>query len=246
MTAPSIFFLCLLIFLVAFCYSSVGHGGASGYLGVLSFFPFSQAELASTALLLNILVAGTSFTSYKKAGHFRWPLLYPFLLSSVPMAFLGGMIHLSTKNYSYLLAAVLLFAAFRLNITVQPKEKQTSSSNLWLALTAGAGIGLISGMIGIGGGIFLTPLLLFSNWATVKESAAVSAPFIVVNSAAGLAGRFLKGKLVMGMMFPFLFSAFLGGCFGSYLGANRFTNPILRRILGMVLLLAALKLFKTS
>lgn len=249
-----IFLLCLIIFFIGFCYSSVGHGGASGYLGAMSFFTggsrdalssfriFAPAKISTTALLLNILVSGTSFLSFKKAGHFKSSLLYPFLISSIPMAFIGGLIHLHAKTYSLLLALTLIWAALRLTFNNRTEEQERKPLKVLVALGIGAIIGLVSGMIGIGGGIFLSPLLLLNRWSTVKEAAAVSAPFIFINSISALIGRALVGKLLIAPMLPFVIAAFLGGLLGSYLGANRFTGLILRRILGFVLFLAAFKL----
>ncbi len=228
--------------MVAFCYSSVGHGGASGYLGVLSFFVFNPRELSTTALLLNILVSATATFSYKKAGHFRLHLLYPFLLTSIPFSFLGGTLKISLKLYSLILAFALIVAAIRLNWKLRSSSEEPKNPPLWAALWLGAGIGIVSGMIGIGGGIFLSPVLILANGSTIKEAAAVSAPFILINSCAGILGRFFSETLVLGNLTPLMISAFLGGLLGSYLGANRFSSSILRVVLGIVLILASFKL----
>ncbi len=251
MTALSpeiLIFVSLLIGIVAFCYASVGHGGASGYLGVLSFFILAPKELSSTALLLNILVSATSSYSYFKAGHLRQDLLRSFLITSVPFAFLGGTLHISVKLYSLILAVALMIAAIRLNWKLQLKSMDAPKklNSFWIPLLVGALIGVVSGLIGIEGGIFLSPLLLLANWATPKESAAISAPFILVNSCAGLLGRYFSGALVLGQMTPFLICAFLGGLLGSHLGANRFTSSLLRAILAIVLILASFKLSKIA
>ncbi len=248
LSIPVVITICALFFIIALLYSSVGHGGASGYLAVLSFFSFVPMQMSTTALILNLLVAGTSFISFCRAGHFSAKLTYPFLITSVLAAFLGGMIIVSPRAYSLLLAVVLLFAAFRLIIEIRPAPEISVSKfpSLLVALPVGAGIGLISGIVGVGGGIFLSPLILFMKWAYPKQTSATSACFILVNSLAGLLGRFTGGSLEIGMLAPFVFTAFLGGLVGSYMGANLLSGSILRRILGVILLIASYKLLKLS
>ncbi|MFQ5696110.1 MAG: sulfite exporter TauE/SafE family protein [Terriglobia bacterium] len=237
-----------LVFLVAVAYSSVGHGGASGYLAVLSFFGLPPVAMAPGALTLNLLVAGTSFTAYWRAGHFVFGLLWPFLLTSIPFAFLGGLTEVSPQAYMVLLAAVLLFAAFRLLAVVPPKHEESfvRAPKLWAALPVGAGIGFLSGVIGVGGGIFLSPLLILLKWADAKRTAAASAAFIWVNSAAGLYGHLLRKGVDWSDLLWLVGVAFAGGLVGSYLGARRFRGLWLRRILGAVLLIATLKLLRTA
>jgi len=239
--------LLVLVFLVALAYSSVGHGGASGYLAVLSFFGLAPAAMAPSALMLNLLVAALSFTSYFRAGHFVWGLLWPFLLTSVPFAFLGGLLGVSASVYSMLLAGVLVFAAFRL-ITArrQPGDESfLKPPPLWVALPVGAGIGLLSGIVGVGGGIFLSPLILLLGWADAKRTAAVSAAFIWINSAAGLYGHLSRTAVEWNSLAWLVVVAFAGGIVGSRLGARRLAGVWLRRILGAVLLLAAVKLLRS-
>jgi uncharacterized membrane protein YfcA len=239
----------ILMFIVAFLYASVGHGGASGYLAVLSFFGFSHAEMASTALMLNILVAGLSFYAYFKGGHFSWRLTWPFIITSIPMAYMGGLVKLPPHAYSLLLAFTLLFAAYRL--AMAPKAQQQSSPlasatkqvPLKISLPIGAAIGLLSGMVGVGGGIFLSPLILLMGWGDVKPTSATSALFIVVNAVAGLLGRFSRHGIVVGNLAPLLLVCALGGWLGAYLGANLFSSLSLRRLLALVLLIASVKLF---
>ncbi|MBI3194357.1 MAG: sulfite exporter TauE/SafE family protein [Ignavibacteriae bacterium] len=239
--------VCSVFFVVAGLYSSVGHGGASGYLAVLSLFAVAQKEMSTTALILNIVVASIAFVFYVRAGHFSWNLTFPFLFSSIPLAFVGGLVDVSTQSYAILLAAALLFASYRLIIHIEAKEKtfQTSPS-MMITLLAGAVIGLVSGIVGVGGGIFLSPLILLMGWATAKQTSATSAFFIVVNSIAGLLGRQLEGNFVVGNFLPFLFAAILGGVVGSQLGATIFSSLWLRRILGFVLIIAAFKLILIS
>jgi hypothetical protein len=237
-----------LIFLVAVAYSSVGHGGASGYLAVLSFFGLAPAAMAPSALCLNLLVAGTSFSSYWRAGHFVFRLLWPFLLTSIPFAFFGGLTRVSPRSYMLLLAVVLLFAAYRLLAVIPLKQEESfvRVPSLWVALPVGAGIGFLSGIIGVGGGIFLSPLLILLPWADAKRTAAASAAFIWLNSLAGLYGHLLRKTIDWPGLLWLVGAAFAGGVLGSYLGSRRFRGVWLRRILGVVLLVAMVKLLRTA
>ncbi len=245
---PEVLVLLLaLVFLVALAYSSVGHGGASGYLAVLSFFGLAPAAMAPSALLLNLLVAGLSFTSYLRARHFVFRLLWPFLLTSVPFAFLGGLVGVSPQVYMLLLAAVLLFAAFRLLVVVpaQQEEYFVKPPSLAVALPVGAAIGFLSGIVGVGGGIFLSPLLILLHWADAKRTAAVSAAFIWINSLAGLYGQLSRKHVDWSGLLWLVAAAFAGGLVGSWLGSRRFRGLWLCRILGVVLLLATVKLLRS-
>ncbi|MEX2116713.1 MAG: sulfite exporter TauE/SafE family protein [Bacteroidota bacterium] len=246
MTLLEILLLAVLILIVAALYSSVGHGGASGYLAVMSFIILDSTLMSTTALILNILVAGIGTIQFSRAGHFSWKLAWPFILLSVPLAFVGGILKISALIYSLLLAGVLLFASYRLiRGSVAIGEEPSVPPSLSIALGAGGGIGLLSGIVGVGGGIFLSPIMILMKWATIKQTAAISAFFIVVNSIAGLAGRFVRGGLEVGTIWPFVLAAAAGGMIGSYFGAGKFTSRVLRQILGIVLLIAALKLVIT-
>ena len=244
MDIGSIIIVSVLVFIVAALYSSVGHGGASGYLAVLSFFAIPPATMGSTALTLNILVAGAALFSYMRAGHLSWQLAWPFILLSVPAAFVGGLIRVSEKTYFVLLALALAFAAYRLAMGAAASIEETEYKRVKLSvsLPTGGAIGLLSGIVGVGGGIFLSPVMLLSRWADTKKTSAVAALFIVVNSLAGLAGRLVKGELSVEGFGPLIAVAFLGGLLGSYFGANRFSGVVLRRLLAVVLLIAALKM----
>jgi hypothetical protein len=244
LSTPALIAICGLFFAVAALYSSVGHGGASGYLAVLSFFSFAPKSMSTTGLILNLFVAGTAFVSFYRAGHFKARFTWPFILASVPAAFLGGMIHLPAQTYAFLLAGALLFAAFRLVVAFRPATPNDDSKfpGLVVALPVSAGIGMISGIVGVGGGIFLSPLILLMGWANPKQTSATSACFIFVNSLAGLAGRFTGGLFEIGLLAPFVAAAFLGGLAGAHLGANLFSSRTLQRALGVVLIIAAYKL----
>jgi len=248
LSLPIMILISFLFLAVAFLYSSVGHGGASGYLAVSSLFALAPNEMATTALLLNILVASIAFVAYYRARYFSPSLTLPFLLSSIPMAFIGGMIYVSTTFYSMLLCIALLFAAFRLIIDINPSQTKIEivSPNIAVALPVGGAIGLLSGIVGVGGGIFLSPLILLMKWADPKQTSATSACFIVLNSIAGLLGRHFEGNFSLGNFLPFLVAATVGGFLGSRFGAQRFSNLLLRRLLGIVLLIAVIKLLVTA
>jgi hypothetical protein len=248
LSLTSILLISVLIMFVAGLYSSVGHGGASGYMAVLSLFALAPAQMSATALVLNVLVAGLSLYSFYRAGHLSIKLAWPFIASSVPAAFLGGLIHVSQKAYFLLLAAFLLFAAFRLAFSdgSLSEEGLTRKVSLGISIPSGAAIGLLSGIVGVGGGILLSPLMLLMKWASTKQTAAVSALFIIANSLAGLGGRLAGGSLNIGIALPFVAGAFFGGLIGSYYGAKRFSTLLLRRILAVVLVIAAFKLVMAS
>jgi len=240
--------LLALFFFVAMAYSSVGHGGASGYLAVLSFFGAAPEVMAPAALCLNLLVAGISFVLYRREGHFVLRLALPFLLSSVPCALLGGATRVPPRLYMGLLAAVLVFAAWRL-LWFRPgsvEESLLRQPRMALALPAGAAIGFLSGLIGVGGGIFLSPLMILMKWADAKRTSAASAAFIWVNSLAGLYGHLQRRAVDWPALLWLAAAACAGGLAGSHLGAARFGGHWLRRILGLVLLVAAVKLARTA
>ena len=230
--------LFVLIPFIAFLYASVGFGGATGYLVAMSFFGIPPKIMASTALLLNILVASISFTSFYRAGHLRRSLLIPFLLTSVPAAFLGGTFKITDEIYSILLYAVLTFVAIRLLFFSNKQEDSPSLHPLPLiwSLAIGLGIGLLSGMVGIGGGIFLSPIIIFARWGTPKQASAVAAAFIVLNSISGLIGRFTGGTFQLDTFSLSLIPlGLLGALAGSYWGALRFSGLSLRRAVGMIM-----------
>lgn len=234
------YLLALAVSAIAFLYSSVGFGGATGYLAAMSLFGISPQVMASTALVLNILVASISFSSYFRAGHLSIRLLWPFLVASIPAALLGGYLKLTDQIYFILLYVVLTFVAIRLLFFSKRLEARTLRlPPLWVVPLVGLGIGLLSGIVGIGGGIFLSPVIIFAGWGTPKQSSAVAAAFIVLNSISGLVGRLTGGNFVFGemgmMLIPF---GLLGALTGSYMGAKKFSGLALRRALGIVMTFA--------
>lgn len=232
----------LLVFIVAALYSSAGFGGASGYLIVMNLFGVPANIMAGTALLLNIFVSSISFASYYKAGHFRSELLLPFLITSIPAAFLGGRIELSSETYSILLYAVLTYLAIRMVFFPTLTEAPGWTPHpipIWAALASGAGIGLLSGILGIGGGIFLSPLIILMGWGNSKQAAASAGGFIAINSLSGLVSRFTNGTFAIGNFgIPMLIAGLLGALIGSLLGAVRFSSAGVRRTLGTILSIA--------
>jgi uncharacterized membrane protein YfcA len=225
----------------------VGHGGASGYLAVLSLAGTEQKHMASTALILNVLVASLSVLTYARAGHLHWRAVWPFIALSVPAAFLGGMMPLSGPIYLGILALVLAYSAVELGMRTRKvlSHGETKAPPLAVALPLGAGIGWLSGTVGVGGGIFLSPLMLLKRWATPQETSAVSALFIVVNSIAGIAGRLAGGNFEVASCWHLIAAGFLGGLIGSHLGANALSRIAICRVLAVVLILAVVKLVLT-
>ncbi|HYG24919.1 MAG TPA: sulfite exporter TauE/SafE family protein [Verrucomicrobiae bacterium] len=244
MSHDQLAFMSLAILLVAFLYSSVGHAGASGYIAIMSLFGVAATVIRPAALVLNILVATIASWQFWRAGHFQFRLFWPFAVLAIPCAFLGGYIHLPTRMFQVLVGAVLLFSAAR--FFAKPSDDTVRKEpSPWHAVPIGAGLGLLSGLTGTGGGIFLTPLLLFMRWARARQAAAVSAVFILANSSAGLLGNVVSTSSFPAFVVPFAVAAVLGGIAGSYLGSRRLPHQAIKRLLAVVLLIAGLKLLLT-
>ena len=234
-----------LLFVAAFLYASVGHGGASGYLALMALFSVVPAVMKPTALLLNLFVSSVSFIQFYRGGFFKWKTFLPFALASVPLSFLGGTISIDSIIYKKMLGILLLIPVIRFFFFKNVDPKDLRPSAIGLSLLIGGVIGFLSGMIGIGGGIILSPLLLLLKWTDQKQTAAISALFIFVNSVAGLAGQLTKGIQFSGDMFIYVGIAFAGGLCGAYLGSFRFPQNALKNVLACVLALAAYKLLFT-
>ncbi len=237
--------LLILLLIVAFLYASVGHGGASGYLALMSLFAFPVTFMKPTALVLNILVSAISFYFYYREKKFEWKLFYPFAIASVPFSFLGGIITIETHIYKIILATVLLFAVARLLGLFGKQKGDLKPINIPLALLIGAIIGFLSGLIGIGGGIILSPVILLLGWADIKKSAAVSALFIFVNSISGLFGFIYKGGTLPVSSVSLIIVVAIGGILGGYFGSKKMNTIVLRNVLALVLLIAIFKLYTT-
>jgi uncharacterized membrane protein YfcA len=234
----------LAIFVVAVLYSSVGHGGASGYLAVMALFPFliEPSFTKPTAFILNVFVASIGTWQFYRAGYFSWRIFLPFALASIPLSFVGGMIALPTPIYKVILGVVLILAALRLAWKLSAAGGDIKAVPIWIALIIGGIIGLLSGLIGVGGGIFLTPVLLLMGWSETKIAAGVSAMFILVNSIAGLAGNPGQMAQLPRQTWLWIAAAVIGGLIGSTLGSKKFSSLTLRRVLAVVLLFAGVKL----
>jgi uncharacterized membrane protein YfcA len=236
--------LFLAIGIIAFLYSSVGHAGASGYIAIMALWGLTPIVIRPTALVLNILVACIGALQFWRAGHFSWKLFWPFALLSVPAAYFGGFLQLPVSILKIVIGVVLLFSAARLFFRrgdppeVFPPSRPT-------AIGIGAGIGFLSGLTGTGGGIFLTPLLLFCHWARTKQASAVSALFILVNSIAGLVGFVSAKQAVPSLALALAAAALAGGAIGSYLGSRRFPVRAISILLATVLVIAGTKLILT-
>lgn len=229
------------IFVVALLYSSVGHAGASGYIAVMTLFGLGVEVIRPTALALNILVAAIGFVQWWRGGHFSWSLFWPFALLSVPAAFAGGWLEVPAHYLKILIGLVLWFSAWRLLYRktdppdIVPPQRAT-------AIASGAGLGFLSGLTGTGGGIFLTPLMLFCRWAKVKQVAAVSSLFILLNSSSGLAGYVQSGRQLPDFAWPLAVVVAVGGFIGSRLGSRHLPARGIALLLAVVLVIAGTKL----
>jgi uncharacterized protein len=238
--------LAVLILAAAILYSSVGHAGASGYLAAMALVGVAPDVMKPTALALNILVATIATARYSRAGYFSWAGLWPFAIGSIPLAFVGGVITLPGYLYKPAVGLVLFYAAYRLfrstvGGTQEAPDKGISVPTL-PAVAWGGGIGLLSGLTGTGGGIFLSPLLLFTGWAGTRPTSGTSAAFILVNSVAGLAGSYSSVQNLPDALPVWAVAAGVGGLIGSELGSRKLQNDGIRRALAAVLVIAGLKL----
>ncbi len=244
----STFYLLIpLFFLAAVLYSSAGLGGGSTYLALLSLFGFSHLHIPLFALSCNILVVIGGFWHFWRAGHFRFALVFPFLITSIPFSYLGGRCTLGKKEFAILLSLSLAFAAFHLFFkTAEKKPRAVSQKNSFiLGLPFGAVIGFLSGLLGIGGGIFLSPLLLLLRWADSKQTAAAASLFILINSLSGLMGQLSKGQTFgySGLLLLLLGAVFLGSQIGARWGAFRFSTLLLQRVTAGILSFASARIW---
>ena len=229
----------------AFGYASVGHGGASAYLAAMALAGVAPQEMRPIALLLNVLVSSLATYKFWRAGHFRWRLFWPFAVVSIPLAYVGGAITLPGQAYKILVGVVLLYAAWQLwrSGRAAGEMREPREPPLAWAMLIGAAMGLLAGLTGVGGGIFLSPLLLMLGWAGTKQTSAVAAPFILVNSLAGLAAiAVAKSAALPGYVWILVPAVLVGGWLGAEYGSRRFANPVVRRVLAVVLALAGAKM----
>ena len=229
----------------AFVYASVGHGGASAYLAAMALAGLAPAEMRPIALTLNVIVSSLATWKFWRAGHFSWRLFWPFAAVSIPFAYLGGAITLPGQAYKIVVGLVLVYAGWQLWRSFRAGEemREVRAPAVPLAMAIGAAMGLLSGLTGVGGGIFLSPLLLMLGWAGTKQTSAVAAPFILVNSIAGLAAGFVAGTAALpGATWALAAAVLAGGWLGAEYGSRRFTNPVVRRFLAVVLGVAGAKM----
>ena len=239
----NIWLFLIVLSIVSFLYASVGHGGASGYLALMALFSLAPLTMKPTALLLNVFVSGIAFYHYYRAGHFNKKLFLSFAIASIPMAFIGGLITVDASIYKKILGVLLIFAILKMLNVIGKESGIVKNVKVWQGLVVGGAIGFFSGLIGIGGGIILTPIILLLHWGKMKEAAAVSALFIWVNSVSALIGQYSSGVIITSDSFILAAIAFTGGFIGSYYGSRKFNNKVLRYLLAIVLVIASVKLF---
>ena len=232
----------LILPIISFLYASVGHGGASGYLALMALFSFAPEVMKPTALLLNLFVAGIAFYYYYKEGYFNLKLFSTFAIASIPLAFIGGMIEVDASLYKKILGVLLIFAILKMLNVFGKESTEIKNVKIWQGLLVGGAIGFFSGLIGIGGGIILSPVILLLHWGKMKEAAAVSALFIWVNSAAAIIGQVSTGVVISSQSFVLVAIAIVGGFLGGYFGSKKINNKNLRYILAFVLIIASAKL----
>ena len=242
----SLAILLLLLAIIAFLYSSVGHGGASGYLAVMAIAGVAPLMMKPSALVMNLAVSAFSFIGFYRARHFKFKLFLPFAIGSIPLAYVGGAMTLTDDIYKKILAVTILFSIARMLYQFKGNSQEIREINPVFGILTGGMIGILSGMIGIGGGIILSPVMLLMRWGTIKETAAVSALFIFVNSLSGLYGQMQNGGIHLTENLQYAVAAtIIGGLFGSYYGSQRFNVPTLRFLLTIGLSIACLKLLLT-
>jgi uncharacterized protein len=250
-THPDPYLLGLLFFGMAVLYSSVGHGGASGYLAAMGLLGMPPALLRPTALLMNVAVASLALLRFWQADRrgpgTQWRLFWPFALGSIPLAYLGGRIVLPTRLHAMFVGAVLIYSAWRLISDSSPPTAPPAGSGppppLWACMLIGAAIGFLSGLTGVGGGVFLSPIVVLAGWASVRSAAAPTAAFILVNSCAGLLGLLARQPTLPDALPAWIVAVLAGGLVGTWLGTRKLNLPALRRLLGVVLLVAGVKMF---
>lgn len=233
------------VVIAAILYSSVGHGGASGYLAAMALFGLDPGVMKPAALTMNIFVTILVLTRLTRAGYFNWRLFLPFAMASMPMAFLGGAYTLGTTTYKYVVGIALLLATWRM-LWRGRDDEPTRTPGLWLSASVGGVLGFVSGLTGVGGGIYLSPLLLLFHWTTMRGSAAIAAAFILVNSIAGLAGYATTANTWPVGIPVLVVTAFVGALIGSEFGVRQLAPLRLRRVLGIVLLIAGAKMIATA
>jgi uncharacterized membrane protein YfcA len=231
------------LMLIAFFYSSVGHGGASGYLALMALFSFAPESIRYYALILNLVVSAIAFISYYRAGFFRWRVVLPFLVTSIPAAYIGATYSINPVAYKTILGIMLLIAVTRMLLIRNTENDATHFPPILLALGIGLILGLVSGIVGIGGGILLSPILILAKYARIKEASAASALFIFLNSASGLTGLMTSQFNFQPIIIYWILAVMVAGLLGSAIGSRTFSELNLKRVLSVVLIAASIKLF---
>ena len=236
-----------LIFLAALLFSSVGHGGASAYLAVFALMGLTPEAMRPAALCLNVLVASIALYKFYKVRAFDWQLFWPIALTSIPAAFMGGLVTLPNHTYKAVVGACLIYAAWSIFSHANKTDEIVAKSvKKPILLLLGAGLGFLAGLTGVGGGIFLSPILLYFNWAKTRVISGVAAAFILVNSVSGLLGVFIKSASLPSGLAYWALAAILGGWIGAEYGSQRLANPTIRKLLAVVLVFAGSKMLLTS
>lgn len=238
--------LFLLLPTVAFLYASVGHGGASSYLTVLALLQFPPDQIRPTALIMNMFVSMLAFLSFRIKIDFPWGMLWPLVIFSIPAAYIGGSLSIDTEWYKRILGMILFFPVLKFLNVFPINPNQTSDRQWWMAPALGLGIGFVSGLIGIGGGIILSPILLMLGWTDIKQTAAVSALFIFLNSVSGFLGASGFASQIDPNLWVVMPLTIAGGALGAYLGAFKFQSKVIKYLLTAVLVVAAVKLIWTG
>lgn len=230
---------------MAALYSSVGHGGASGYLAAMALFGLAPDVMKPAALTMNLFVASLVLFRLYRADYFSWRIFLPIAIASMPLAFWGGMLTPQDSTYQYIVGVALLLASihFFLKIT---NEKECVEPKLSISIPVGGALGFVSGLTGVGGGIYLSPLLLWLRWTKMRTNAAIAAAFILVNSAAGLAGHVVTVNRWPDDVEWYVVTALLGAIVGAELAVRRLAPSILRQLLGIVLVIAGFKMLLTA
>lgn len=232
------------VFAAALSFAIAGHTGASAYLAIFGLLGLTPDEIKPSVLSLNIVVGIVAVYKFTRAGHFSWRLIWPFILTSIPFSFLGGLITLPTPIYRLLVGVVLVYASFKMLFDVPNKNgSQPDAPPVWLSLLLGAGIGFTGGLIGMGGGVLLSPILLLTNWAGPQLTAGTIAVFVLVNSIAGLLGHWSVSMYLPPQLPVWGVVALVGGWIGAEIGSRRLSAKTIRRMLGLILLLAGTRMF---
>jgi uncharacterized membrane protein YfcA len=245
-TDSTIYFLAFCFVLVSFLYSSVGLGGASSYTALMAIFGVSTLAIPTVSLSLNLVVTTAGSINFIRKGHARLRLISPFLVTSIPFSYLGGSLQLPKAIFLWVLLFSLVFVLLRIYLwqSTSLKLSLTHKAQLFIASLSGAILGLVAGIVGIGGGVYLVPLILILGLGTEKEAAACGAIFVWVNSLSGLISRWQHNPVDLQPYLPLIFAVLIGGLAGSFFGSSRFSAKLMEKILGLIILVATVLLLK--